>query len=260
MKIENILFDLDGTLTDPQSGITKSIQYALEKLGKPVPEVDDLLWCIGPPLLGSLRKLLAADADKAETALSFYRERFNAVGKFENEVYPGIPETLTGLSRQGFNLFVATSKPYVFANDILSHFDLLRFFKRVYGSELDGALGDKGELIAYILKRGWHPQPIKDDAAEVVKTSGIKQKFVFGAHFWKVLAKNTMMVGDRSHDILGAKKNGVYSLGVTYGYGTKEELVGSGADYIVDSPQEIMEIAKNPGAEQNTPAGGEFKL
>jgi phosphoglycolate phosphatase len=169
--------------------------------------------------------MLAADAHKAGTALSIYRERYNAVGKFENKVYPGIPETLTGLSRQEFNLFVATSKPYVFANDILAHFDLLRFFKRVYGSELNGALVDKGELIAYILKKE------------------------------ALLTKNTMMVGDRSHDILGAKKNGVYSLGVTYGYGTKEELVGAGADSIVDSPQEIMEIAKNPGAEQNTPAG-----
>jgi phosphoglycolate phosphatase len=188
----------------------------LEKLGKPVPVVDDLLFCIGPPLLGSLRKLLAADADKAETALSIYRERYNAVGKFENMVYPGIPETLTGLNRQGFNLFVATSKPYVFANEILAHFDLLRFFKRVYGSELDNSLVDKGELIAYILKRE------------------------------TVLTTNTMMVGDRSHDIIGAKKHGVYSLGVTYGYGTIEELVGAGADCIVDSPQEIMEIVKNP--------------
>ncbi len=221
MKIENILFDLDGTLTDPLPGITKSIQYALEKLGKPVPAVDDLLFCIGPPLLGSLKKLLAADADKAETALSIYRERYNAVGKFENKVYPGIPETLTGLNRQGFNLFVATSKPYVFANDILAHFDLLRFFKRVYGSELDNSLVDKGELIAYILKRE------------------------------TILITNTMMVGDRSHDILGAKKHGVYSLGVSYGYGTKEELVESGADCIVDSPQEIIEIAKNPGTKHS---------
>lgn len=225
MKIENILFDLDGTLTDPQPGVTKSIQYALEKLGKPVPAVNDLLWCIGPPLLGSLKKILAADADKAETALSFYRERYNAVGKFENRVYPGIPEALTGLSQQGFTLFVATSKPYVFANDILAHYGLLRFFKRSYGSELDGALADKGELIAYILKKE------------------------------ELLAKNTMMVGDRSHDILGAKKHGVYSLGVTYGYGTKEELVKAGADYIVDSPQEIIEIVKNPGTKHSNRHG-----
>lgn len=216
MKIDNILFDLDGTLTDPQPGITRSIQYALEKLGKPVPAADDLLWCIGPPLQESLRKMLGPDADKAETALSIYRERYREVGKFENMVYAGIPETLTGLNRQGFNLFVATSKPYVFANEILAHFDLLRFFKRVYGSELDNSLVDKGELIAYILKRE------------------------------TVLTTTTMMVGDRSHDILGAKKHRLYSLGVTYGYGTIEELVGAGADCIVDSPQEIMEIVKNP--------------
>lgn len=222
MKIENILFDLDGTLTDPKPGITKSIQYALEKLGKPVPAVDDLLWCIGPPLLGCLKKILAADADKAETALSIYRERYNTVGKFENKVYPGIPETLAALNRQRFILYVATSKPYVFANDILAHFDLLRFFKRVYGCELDGTLADKGELIAYILEK------------EMIS------------------AKNTMMVGDRSHDILGAKKHGVYSLGVTYGYGTKEELVESGADCIVDSPREIMEIANNPGTKHSS--------
>ena len=215
MKIENILFDLDGTLTDPQPGITRSIQYALEQLGKPAPAVDDLLWCIGPPLLDSLKKILASDAHKAETALSIYRERFSAVGKFENKVYPGIPETLTGLNRQGFNLFVATSKPYVFANEIITHFGLIDFFKRVYGSEPDGARSDKGELIAFILKKEGLP------------------------------AKNTMMAGDRSHDIIGAKKHGVYSLGVTYGYGTKEELVRAGAGYIVDSPQEIMELAKN---------------
>lgn len=215
MKIENILFDLDGTLTDPQPGITRSIQFALEKLGRPVPAGDDLLWCIGPPLLGSLRKILGPDTDKAETSLSIYRERYSAVGKFENKAYPGIPETLTRLNRQGFNLFVATSKPYVFTNEILAHFDLLHFFKRVCGSELDGGLVDKGELIAYILKK-----------------EGL-------------LVKNTMMVGDRRHDIIGAKKHGVYSLGVTYGYGTKEELVRAGADYIVDSPQEIMEFAKN---------------
>jgi phosphoglycolate phosphatase len=212
MKIENIFFDLDGTLTDPKIGFTKSIQYALENLGKPVPAVDDLLWCIGPPLLDSLKKMLAKDVHKAETALSFYRERYNAVGKFENEVYPGIPETLTRLSQQGFNLFVATSKPYLFANDIIAHFNLLPFFKRVYGSELDGSLVDKGELIAFILKKE------------------------------AILAKNTMMVGDRCHDILGAKKHGLYSLGVTYGYGTTEELMESEADYIADSPQEMREI------------------
>lgn len=214
MKIENILFDLDGTLTDPKVGITRSIQYALEKLHRPVPVADDLLWCIGPPLQESLGKLLSPDAEQAESAVSFYRERFSAVGKFENEIYPGIIEILHGLSAQGFNLFVATSKPVVFAFDIIAHFSLLPYFKRVYGSELDGDLTDKGALISHIL---WNE---------------------------RLAAKSTLMVGDRSFDILGAKKNGVCSLGVTYGYGTKIELIEAGADFIADSPREIMETAK----------------
>lgn len=215
IKIENILFDLDGTLTDPRVGITRSIQYAIKKLGRPVPAVDDLLWCIGPPLQESLRKLLSPDAGQADTALSFYRERFHVVGKFENEVYPGIPEILDGLNAQAFNLFVATSKPVVFARDIIAHFDLEHFFKRVYGSELNGDLTDKGALISHILRNE------------------------------RIAAPRTLMVGDRSYDIFGAKKHGVCSLGVTYGYGTKKELIEAGADFIAASPREIMETAIN---------------
>ena len=215
MKIENILFDLDGTLTDPRVGITRSIQYALEKLDRPVPTAEDLLWCIGPPLLENFKKLLSPDDDPAETAVSFYRERFSTVGKFENEVYPGIIEILDGLSAQGFTLFVATSKPVVFARDIIAHFGLLPFFKKVYGSELDGDLTDKGALISHILRNE------------------------------RIAAQSTLMVGDRSYDIHGAKKNGVCSLGVAYGYGTKIELIEAGADFIADSPREIMETARN---------------
>jgi phosphoglycolate phosphatase len=215
MKIANILFDLDGTLTDSKLGITKSIRYALEKLGKPVPADDDLLWCIGPYLGESFKKILKSDDDMAETAVSFYREYYNEKGKFENEVYLGIPEVLEELNEQGFNLFVVTSKPYVFAIEIVTHFDLLRFFKGVYGSELDGKFVDKGDLIAYMLR------------AE------------------KISAGETVMVGDNSNDIIGAKKNRVCSIGVTYGYGTREELIESGADFIVDSPEEIVKIVGN---------------
>ncbi|MEW6673371.1 MAG: HAD hydrolase-like protein [Thermodesulfobacteriota bacterium] len=214
MKIENILFDLDGTLTDPRVGITRSIQYALEKLGRTVPPADDLLWCIGPPLQESLGKLLPADPDRAKAALSFYRERFNAVGKFENEVYPGVMEVLDVLSAQGLNLFVATSKPAVYAREIIAHFDLLAFFKKVYGSELNGDLTDKGALISHIL------------LSEMLA------------------APRTVMIGDRSYDIRGAAKNNVRSLGVTYGYGTKNELLEAGADYIAGSPHEILHALK----------------
>jgi phosphoglycolate phosphatase len=214
MNIENILFDLDGTLTDSRLGITKSIQYALGKLGKPVPAVGDLLWCIGPDLRESFKKILKSDDDTAETAVTFYREYYKEKGKFENEVYSGIPEVLEELNEQGLNLFVVTSKPYVFAIEIVTHFELLRFFKGVYGSELGGKFVDKGELIAHMLR------------AE------------------KISAGESVMVGDNSNDIIGAKGNGVCSIGVTYGYGTREELIESGADFIVDSPEEIFKIAK----------------
>lgn len=220
MKIKNILFDLDGTLTDPATGITGSIQFALKKLGRSVPPADDLIWCIGPPLLGSFKTMLGRNFGEAETALSLYRERYNAEGKFKNEIYPGIPETLQSLLEQSINLFLATSKPQVFANEILIHFNLLPFFKAVYGSELDGALADKGELIAYILEKE------------------------------KISAENTMMVGDRSYDILAAKKHGIYSVGVTYGFGTIEELRESNADYIIDTPEQLLEAVRHSGQDK----------
>jgi len=215
MDIENILFDLDGTLTDPKEGITNSIKYALNKLGKPVPQTSDLLWCIGPPLKESFKKILKSDDEMAETAVSFYREYYKDKGKFENEVYSGIPEVLEELSEQGLNLFVVTSKPYVFAIEIVNHFDLLRFFKRVYGSELDGKFVDKGELIAHMINKE------------------------------EISAGKTVMVGDNSNDIIGAKKNGVCSIGVTYGYGIKEELIKANPDFIIDSPEDIFKIAKD---------------
>lgn len=215
MVIENILFDLDGTLTDPREGITNSIKYALEKLGKPVPIAEDLLWCIGPPLKESFKKILESDDDTAEIALYFYREYFKERGKFENEVYSGIPETLQKLNKEGLNLFVGTSKPYVYAIEIITHFNLVSFFKEVYGSYLSGELVDKGELIYYTLKNE------------------------------KISAENTLMVGDREQDIIGAKKNEVRSIGVTYGYGTKEEILKANPDFIADSPKEILKTVKN---------------
>lgn len=214
MAIENIFFDLDGTLTDPKFGITESIQYALKKLRREIPETRDLLWCIGPPLRGSFKKILKEDGGLVETALSFYREYYVEKGKFKNRVYPGVEKILDKLNKRRFNLFVVTSKPYVFAVDIIKHFDLLRFFKSVYGSELDGKLVDKGELIKHVLTRE------------------------------QILAEKTIMVGDREHDIIGAKKNEVLSLGVTYGYGPKEELQKVEPDFIAASPEEIFEIVE----------------
>jgi phosphoglycolate phosphatase len=205
-----IYFDLDGTLTDPKPGITRSIQYALEKLGRAVPSEDELAWCIGPPLRSSLAKLLGGD-DLAETALSLYRERFGDIGIFENQVYPGIEHTLAVLASSGRRLFVATSKPVVYAERIIDHFKLALYFERVFGSELDGRRSDKTELLGYAL------QTARVDPLQAI------------------------MIGDRSHDMIGARNNGMTALGVLYGYGSKEELLGAGAHHVCATPRALLD-------------------
>ena len=207
----NLLFDLDGTLTDPFEGITKCIAHALVKLGRPAPLRDSLRWCIGPPLKKSLATLLASDEDQlSEKALAIYRERFGSVGLFENEVYKDIPEVLGVLREMGHTLYVATSKPTVYAERIVTHFNLRRYFKGIYGSELDGTRTDKTSLISYILQR------------ESIAFPG------------------TFMIGDRKHDMIAAKVNGVFGLGVLWGYGTREELEASGACACVTQPRELV--------------------
>jgi phosphoglycolate phosphatase len=204
------LFDLDGTLTDPKAGITRSIQYALDKLGRPVPEADELTWMIGPPLIASFTKLLDGPED-AQEALGLYRERFGVTGLFENEVYAGIPALLQDLRNKGVRLFVATSKPHVYARQIIDHFELSRFFSGIYGSELDNRNADKRDLIRHILE-----QERFDQAGAV-------------------------MIGDRKHDAVGAKANGLASIGVTWGYGSRQELLDAGVDCLVDTPQDLAE-------------------
>jgi phosphoglycolate phosphatase len=204
------LFDLDGTLTDPKAGITRSIQYALDKLGQNVPDAEALTWMIGPPLIASFAKLLGGPED-AQEALRLYRERFSVTGLFENEVYAGIPALLQHLQEKGVRLFVATSKPHVYARRILDHFELSRFFVEIYGSELDNRNADKRDLIRYILGQE------RFDPAHAV------------------------MIGDREHDAIGAKANGLASIGVTWGYGTREELLAAGVSCLVDAPQALAE-------------------
>ena len=207
----NLLFDLDGTLTDPFQGITECIAYALEKLGVQSPSKESLHWCIGPPLKNSFLKLLSSDDEAlAEKALAFYRERYSSVGLYENEVYNEIPEALEVLQKTGHTLYVATSKPTIFAERIIFHYDLKRHFKCIYGSELDGTRCDKTSLISYILKR------------ESIS------KF------------EAVMIGDRKHDIIGANNNGLHGVGVLWGYGSKEELETSGAQSFIGSPQELI--------------------
>ncbi|MEM6709761.1 MAG: HAD hydrolase-like protein [Pseudomonadota bacterium] len=204
-----LFFDLDGTLTDPKVGITRCIQYALAQLGQPTVCADDLEWCIGPPLKESLATLVgAANADQA---IAHYRERFADIGWAENEPYAGIHDALEDLTSRGAQMFVATSKPAIYAEKILAHFDLDRFFTRLYGAELDGRYSDKAELLAWA--RSEHPTPM-----------------------------DAMMIGDRRHDIRGARANGMQAIGVSYGYGSCEELADAGADRIVHSPQALRDL------------------
>lgn len=214
MSSTAIFFDLDGTLTDPRIGITGCLQYALEKLGRPVPGRDELEWCIGPPLHESFVALVGADA--AARGVAFYRERFGDVGLFENELYEGIPDVLESLAEQGAQLFVASSKPKVYVDRILDHFELTSWFERVYGSELDGTNTDKRDLLAVALA-----------------DSG-------------VASSEATLIGDRAHDAIGAAHNAIDFLGVLYGYGSREELEDEGATRFVHEPAELVPALRLP--------------
>jgi phosphoglycolate phosphatase len=173
--MDAIFFDLDGTLTDPKPGITRSIQYALQKLDHPtIPTEDELTWCIGPPLRASFVSLLGAD-HSADHAVSFYRERFSDVGLYENGVYDGIRDVLTQLCASGHRLFVATSKPHVFAERIIDHFDLRHHFERVFGSELDGTRVDKSHLLEYALRE------VSVDPTNTATTWSVRKTTAWGA-------------------------------------------------------------------------------
>jgi phosphoglycolate phosphatase len=210
MPLDAIYFDLDGTLTDPKPGITRSIRYALQKLDHhTIPTEDELTWCIGPPLRASFAKILGAE-DHADRAVTLYRERFSDIGLYENGVYDGIDEVLTTLSHSGRRLFVATSKPHVFATRIVEHFGLRHHFEHVFGSELEGTRVDKSDLLQYALKVA------------------------------AVDPSKTLMIGDRSHDMVGAGNNGMNGIGVLYGYGSRDELIGAGALHVCTTPQAIL--------------------
>ena len=208
----HILIDLDGTLTESFEGITRCIQHALVALGRTAPPAESLRWCIGPPLKKSFALLLGPDGESlADAALMKYRERFGTVGLFENRIYPGIEAALEQLRKNGHTLHVATSKPTVFAEKIVAHFQLSKYFHSVAGSEFDGTRGDKTSLIAHILTSHGIP------------------------------SDNALMIGDREHDMTGARQNGVRGIGVLWGYGSREELEAAGAHICVQSPSELPE-------------------
>jgi phosphoglycolate phosphatase len=205
LSVRTLLFDLDGTLTDPRVGIVTCLRHALAALQAVSPTDRELERFIGPPLQETFRVLLRETPERADEAVRLYRERFADVGMYENEVYPGIPELLAALRDAGYSLRVATSKPGVYAERILTHFGLAPYFAGIHGSELSGARTNKAELLAHVLA-----------VADIDPA-------------------RARMIGDRSFDVLGARANGVRALGVLWGYGSRAELVAAGAEKVYES-------------------------
>jgi phosphoglycolate phosphatase len=205
-----VLLDLDGTLTDPRPGIVACLRHTLERLAWPCPADEALAACIGPPLRASFATLLAtADRGLIERAMGLYRARYADVGLYDNAVYEGVPAMLQALGRAGRRLFVATSKPAVFAERIVHHFALGRHFAGLYGPDLDGRHDDKAHLLAHVLE-----------------TEGLA-------------AAGAVMVGDRAADVVAARANGVRVIGVLWGYGSREELLEAGADAVCAAPRDL---------------------
>lgn len=212
LRYDNVLFDLDGTLTDPKAGITNSVKHALARFGIEEKNMAVLVRFIGPPLAESFESFYGLSPEDARKAIEYYREYYSVKGIFENEAYQGIPQLLATLKAEGRRLFVATSKPTVFAVRVLEHFGLGTYFSDVVGSELDGARTDKAEVIGHLLS-----------------TNNLD-------------ASRSVMVGDRRHDIVGARKNNVDSIAVGYGYGDEPELKESEPNYLCPTVEALLAL------------------
>ncbi len=213
--IKNVLFDLDGTLTDPAEGITNALMHAQRRLGMAVSPREELFVFIGPPLIETFMSEWGLSRAESEQALVYYREHFGVKGLFENVPYPGIGDCLAQLKAAGLRLFVATSKPEPLSLRILEHFDLLKYFEAVAGSTMDEQRTKKGQVIAYALET-YHLDPAE-----------------------------TVMVGDRKHDVIGARENGLPCIGVLYGYGSREELTDAGAAALAEDLEALTALLRS---------------
>ena len=212
--LKYIFFDLDGTLTDSAEGITKCVQYALESRSIKVPDLNTLRPFIGPPLIESFMKFYGMTEEEARLCTAKYRERFKDTGIYENKVYPGVPEMLARLKVNGFTLAVATSKPVEFARRVTDYFNLTPYFTYITGPDFNGSLPTKADVIADALKHF---------AGRRCQSAGADDS-------------------DRSQDIAGAKKCGLKTIGVRYGYAAPGELEEAGADFICAAPQDVVEL------------------
>lgn len=213
-----LLFDLDGTLTDPKEGITKSVQYALNHYGIQVEDLEWLIPFIGPPLMDSFQEFYGFSPEQAREGVQVYREYFSERGWRENRVFPGIPSMLEELRAAGKHLYVATSKPEVFALRILKHFDLEQYFDGVGGADLGEKRCRKADVIRYLLEKEGIPWERKEERNRI------------------------LMIGDRKHDVLGAAQLGIDCAGVLYGYGSQEEMEESNAFAIVKTVEDLKNL------------------
>ena len=207
---KTILFDLDGTLSDSGEGIINCVIYALERFGRPIPEIDSLHYFVGPPLHESFIRQ-GVPADRAEEAVAVYRERYVPTGMFENQPYPGVRELLETLKDAGHTLYVASSKPEWMCVEILKHFDLAKYFAMICGATMDTSRTNKEAVIEYLIQE--HGR-----------------------------ADNMIMVGDTKFDVLGAKAHGIPCIGVSWGYGSVSEMQEAGAVSIATSMAELLEL------------------
>ena len=212
MKYKNIFFDLDGTVTDSGPGIVKSVQYALRCYGIDEPDLDKLNSFVGPPLYKSFMNYLDCSEEEAKEAVECYREYYAENGLYENKLYDGIESLLYNLKEKGYKIILASSKPRIYVKRILSYFRIMRYFDYVEGSEMDSQRTDKGELLAYVLKK------------------------------WDLRPEKSVMIGDRKYDIEGAKANGMDSIAVGYGYGSADELSAAGPTLFFPTVEELKKF------------------
>ncbi len=212
-NIKTFLFDLDGTITDPAEGITNSVAYALDRYGIRVEDKSELNPFIGPPLYDSFMKYYGFSKEEAHRVVEVYREYYSDKGIFECRLYDGIQKLLKRLYDSGVRIILATSKPEYFAEKILEHFGIYKYFSLVAGATMDSSRVEKADVIAYAIDR-----------------SGIES------------LDEAIMVGDREFDIFGAKANGLKTIGVTFGYGGREELEKAGADYVCDTVSQLEKL------------------
>ena len=216
MKYKVLLFDLDGTLTNPKTGITRSVQYALNAYGIQVEDPDTLTPFIGPPLHKGFQQFYGFDEAESFRVVDKFREYFAVTGIFEDELFEPVPSLLQQLKDQGYRLAVATSKPTVYAERITLHFDIAHFFEHIYGSNMDGSRTDKSEIIAAALQ-----------------------------DFTEYERSEFLMIGDREHDIVGARKQDIDSIGVLWGFGDEAELLEKQPTYLAREVFDILDILQN---------------